>query len=85
MRMTLLSPCTPGDGCYTGSGYALLMSTVPGCDSTADKGGLCRCSNTTQQSSVPRFSHQTRYTSASRRARQLAGARAAPAFVTGQW
>jgi hypothetical protein len=31
------------------------------------------------------FSRQTRYTSASRRARQLAGARAALALVSGRW
>jgi hypothetical protein len=35
-------------------------------------------------SSVARFSHQPRYTSASRRARQLAGAKAKPTLMSGR-
>jgi len=37
-----------------------------------------------QHSSVARFSHQPRYTSASRRARQLAGAKAKPTLMSGR-
>jgi hypothetical protein len=54
-----------------------MFQVEDGVEVAAQQHSSMRCSS--------HFSRQTRYTSASRRARQLAGARAALALVTGRW